>query len=335
MRVEGSAAEEPEARCGHGARSQREMNTNNGTATRLSERILYWLVERLYHTEVAHTEEMKNAVRQQEFYEAHRANEFAEAVAAARRYGVDWNGKDVLDIGCQNGSLTVQYLQYGARRVVGIDIDADAVRRAQEKYAHPSVEYLVSAPGTIPLPDNSIDAIVGVDVFEHVAQPLVLLRECRRVLRPGGGMLIRTWGWYHPFAPHLWATIPVPWAHVVFSEKTLMRTAHRVFHSSWYKPIMWDFDEQGRKDTQKYQETEISTDYLNKFLMRDFERAFKESGLHYRMHLLPFSSRYARWTKPFIHLPYVREFFTSYFWAALSKTLLLCSLASTLASSTG
>jgi hypothetical protein len=59
------------------------MNTNNGTATRLSEHILFWLVERLYHTEVAHTEEMKNAVREQECYEAHRANEFAEAVAAA------------------------------------------------------------------------------------------------------------------------------------------------------------------------------------------------------------------------------------------------------------
>ena len=50
-----------------------------------------------------------------------------------------------------------------------------------------------------------------------------------------------------------------------------------------------------------------------------FERIFRESGLRWFMHLEPFGSRYARWTRPLLRVPYVREFLTSYFWAVIEK----------------
>lgn len=286
---------------------------------RWSENVLFWLVKRLYRTEIAHSNQMKEALSTAASNASYRESQSSKVVAAARRYGVTLTDKVVLDLGCNNGALTVQYLNAGARRVVGVDIDAGAVEEARAKHAGPLAEFHVSGVTGLPLPDESVDVILCYDVFEHVARPAAILAECRRVLRPGGQMLIGTWGWHHPFAPHLWATMPVPWAHVVFSEATILRTCRRVFHAPWYVPNMHDLDEHGQKMRDKYLEESISTDYLNKFFISDFEKVFRESGLRWRAHLEPFGSRFARWTRVFHRVPYLREFFAAYLWAVLQK----------------
>jgi SAM-dependent methyltransferase len=286
---------------------------------RFSEHVLYWLARRLYHTEVAHSREMKDALSSPEKSASYRSAQCLRVIAAARRHGVPLADQVVLDLGCNNGELTAHYLEEGARRVVGVDIDSDAVESARAKYAGPATEFHVSGVTSLPLPDESVDSILSYDVFEHVSRPAEMLAECRRVLRSGGRMLIGTWGWHHPFAPHLWAVMPVPWAHVVFSEATILRTCRRVFHSPWYVPNMHDLDEHGQKKEDKYCHTKISTDYLNKYLVRDFERVFQESGLQWRLHPEPFGSRSANWSKVFLKVPYLREFFTAYFWAVLEK----------------
>jgi ubiquinone/menaquinone biosynthesis C-methylase UbiE len=86
--------------------------------------------------------------------------------------------------------LTVQY--DAPRTRTGVDIDAQAIERAKTRNSR--VSFLVGTPGTLPLPDASMDGILCYDVFEHVATPGDTLAECRRVLRPGGWMLIGTWG---------------------------------------------------------------------------------------------------------------------------------------------
>jgi len=285
----------------------------------LSEHILYWLARGLYKTQLAHSREMKEALSSPEKNTSYRAAQISRVVAAARRYGVQFGDKVVLDLGCSNGALTVQYLSTGARRVIGVDVDANAVAAARAQHAGPSVEFHVSEATRLPLPDESIDTIISYDVFEHISHPAEILAECKRVLRSGGKMLIGTWGWYHPFAPHLWATMPVPWAHVFFSEATVLRTCRRVFHARWYVPTMHDLDEHGRKKEDKYSEEAIPTNYLNKYLICDFERIFRGSGLQWRIHLEPFGSRYARWSRVFLRLPYLREFFHAYLWAVLQK----------------
>lgn len=287
--------------------------------SQLSEHLLFGLVRLCYRSQVAHSDEMKLAQSSAGRCEEYRTNQFGRIAEAAGRYGVELRGMTVLDLGCNDGAITDQYPRHGTGRVVGVDVDAQAIERASRRTSSPEVEYLVSAVDGIPLPDSSIDVVVCFDVFEHVARPAEILAECRRVLRPGGKMLIGTWGWYHPFAPHLWATMPVPWAHVFFSERTVLRTCRRVFHSPWYVPTMHDLDHRGVKVADKYLEESISTDYLNKYLIRDFERVFRSSGLSCRMHLEPFGSRYARWTAIFLGIPGIREFCASGFWAVLTK----------------
>lgn len=283
----------------------------------LADLALYHLARLLSKSEVAHSNEMKAAQRDASANATYRADEVVRVMAAVERYGVSVTGADVLDLGCNDGALTAQYAAKGPQSVLGVDIDADAIARAQRDRARPGVEYRLSGTTDLPVASASIDTIVCYDVFEHVAQPSRLLAECRRVLRPGGKMLIGSWGWLHPFAPHLWSAMPVPWAHVFVSERTLLRACRRVYHAPWYTPVRHDFDTNGNRKPDNYQEDSISTDYLNKFLISDFERAFEDSGFEWRLDLQPFGA--APWTRPMLSVPYVREFLHGYFWAVLEQ----------------
>ena len=286
---------------------------------RLTEALLYQLVKCFYRSEVAHSAEMKEALRSSEKYDAYRAAQIQRVTTAAEAYGVRIKGQQLLDLGCGEGALTAQFIRHGAKHVIGVDIDEKVVECARATFADLPAEFVVSQPTGLPVPDASIDTIVSFDVFEHVSRPASLLRECLRVLKPGGQMLIGTWGWNNPFAPHLWATMPVPWAHVFFSERTILRTCRRVFLSDWYVTNQFDLDERGNKRPDKYTYVGISTDYVNKYLLSDFAQAFREVGFQSQMHVLPFSSSYASWTKPLLKVPILREYLHSYFWAVLTK----------------
>jgi SAM-dependent methyltransferase len=65
---------------------------------------------------------------------------------------------------------------------------------------------IVRDDGTLPVPDESVDAVLSTQVLEHVADPGVYLRECNRVMRPGARMLLSTHGFmvYHPDPVDLW-----------------------------------------------------------------------------------------------------------------------------------
>jgi SAM-dependent methyltransferase len=60
--------------------------------------------------------------------------------------------------------------------------------------------------GTVPLEDDSVDAVLSTQVLEHVTEPERYLAECYRVLRPGGRMLLSTHGLmvYHPDPDDYW-----------------------------------------------------------------------------------------------------------------------------------
>lgn len=285
----------------------------------LSEKLLFAVTKKMFGSRLGQSEEMSEALSNDEHYADYRRQCLDKVLAAAQANGVSCVGKDVLDLGCYDGAISYGYLEAGARHVTGVDIDEAAVRAAQQKRSDDRIDFRHSQTSTLPLSDSSVDCIFCYDVFEHVEKPAAVLRECRRVLRPGGKMLIGTWGWYHPFAPHLWSTMPVPWAHVLFSERTMLRTCRRVYQSDWYVPNMHDFDEDGQRKPDKYTHESIPTDYLNKYLIRDFERVFRRSGLTYRIVPERFSSRWAAWTTPLLNVPFLKEFFTAYIWVVLER----------------
>ncbi len=285
----------------------------------ISESILYFLAKKMSSSEVAHSDDMKSALQSDDSYAQYRLSLIETVTDAAERFNVPIKDKVVLDLGCYDGAISEGYLDYGAKELYGVDIDSKAIQTAQANRSKENIHFLESTKTSIPLDDNSIDTIVCYDVFEHVEKPEKALLEINRILKPGGQILIGTWGWKHPFAPHLWSTMPVPYAHVFFSEKTVLRTCKRVYESDWYQPTFHDFDEDGNRKPGKYDHEEIPTDYLNKYLVSDFKKAFKDSPLEFNLYPQPFGSRFARWSRIFLNTPWISEFITGYLWVVLKK----------------
>lgn len=98
-------------------------------------------------------------------------------------------GKDVLDIACGEGYGSNCLARFGARSVVGVDIDGEAVTHAQIKYG---IEARVGSAESIPAGDDQFDLIVSFETIEHVADPGLFLDECVRVCRPGGALVVST-----------------------------------------------------------------------------------------------------------------------------------------------
>jgi 2-polyprenyl-3-methyl-5-hydroxy-6-metoxy-1,4-benzoquinol methylase len=98
-------------------------------------------------------------------------------------------GKDVLDIACGEGYGSAALAKAGASRVIGVDIDDTVCRHANRKYG---IEAVCGSAESIPLPDKSVDVVVSFETIEHIPDPRLFLRECRRVLRSGGQLVIST-----------------------------------------------------------------------------------------------------------------------------------------------
>jgi ubiquinone/menaquinone biosynthesis C-methylase UbiE len=98
-------------------------------------------------------------------------------------------GLDVLDIACGEGYGSA-LLASRARRVTGVDVEARAVEHARRTYYHPNVRFLAGDCVAIPAADASFDVVVSFETLEHIDQQDQMLSEIRRVLRPGGRLVI-------------------------------------------------------------------------------------------------------------------------------------------------
>ncbi len=113
---------------------------------------------------------------------------------------IDWTKKTVLDLGCAGGFMAEALTKNGAQ-VTGIDPAAQAIAAstARAKQMDQTIKYDVGVGENLPYPDDHFDAVVCVDVLEHVADLHKVLSEVARVLRPGGMFLVDTIN-RHPLA---------------------------------------------------------------------------------------------------------------------------------------
>src|SRR5258708_7265618 len=97
----------------------------------------------------------------------------------------------VLDVGCAFGYGTAALKGRGDAPpwVVGIERDEEHVQHARASY--PWLPFLRGDALDLPFGDGTVDAIVMLDIVEHIADPAAVFAEARRVLRRGGALLVR------------------------------------------------------------------------------------------------------------------------------------------------
>jgi SAM-dependent methyltransferase len=98
---------------------------------------------------------------------------------------------EVLDIACGEGYGSA-LLAGKARRVTGIDISAECIEHASERYTSPNLRYVRSDASNLTFPDAFFDAVVSFETIEHCMDYAAVLDEMKRVLKPGGFLVIST-----------------------------------------------------------------------------------------------------------------------------------------------
>ena len=98
-------------------------------------------------------------------------------------------GKRVLDIASGEGYGSFLLSSF-ALSVVGVDISAEAISFASSKYQVANLKYINGSCADIPLEDNMVDVVVSFETIEHHDLHEEMMREIRRVLVPGGLLII-------------------------------------------------------------------------------------------------------------------------------------------------
>jgi len=134
-------------------------------------------------------------------------------------------GAKVLDVGCGSGERLEKMRGLGWT-VSGIDFDEKAVGMAKERGLDVSC-------GTIPgiwFPPETFDAITMSHLIEHVPDPIELLKECRRILKPGGRVVVTTpnsSSWAHRLMKEHWRGLEPPRHLHVFGPSSIEQTLRK------------------------------------------------------------------------------------------------------------
>ena len=91
----------------------------------------------------------------------------------------------ILDVGCGTGANLLMLSEYGDAE--GVDISEDALAFCRERGLE---KVRLGAAEKLPYADGTFDLVTALDVVEHMDDDLAGLREMRRVLRPGGRVLL-------------------------------------------------------------------------------------------------------------------------------------------------
>jgi ubiquinone/menaquinone biosynthesis C-methylase UbiE len=99
-----------------------------------------------------------------------------------------YRGRTLLEVGCGIGTDLVRFARGGAI-VTGIDLSETAIELARKNFQLHGVtaeDLRIANAEALPFADDSFDVVYGHGVIQYTADPERLLRECCRVLRPGG-----------------------------------------------------------------------------------------------------------------------------------------------------
>lgn len=185
--------------------------------------------------------------------------------------------KVVLDIGCGAAGKSLFYAKSGAKKVVGIEIvehyreEAEAL--AKDLGLEDKFEFVVGDASKMPFEENSFDTIIMNDAMEHVDDPVSVLHEIERVLKPGGRLYVNFPPYYHPYGAHLSDVMGTPWIQMFFSEETL---------AAVYRDLVKDLPDGDMRVQFRIGQDEKGKDYfkyINHMTLKRFKKIKRETNL--------------------------------------------------------
>lgn len=116
-------------------------------------------------------------------------------------FGKDLKNLTLLDLGSSTGIID-NVLANKFKKVVGTDIDREAISFAKKNFQKKNLEFKVEDAMKLSFPDNNFDVVVCTHVYEHVPDQKQLFSEIYRVLKPGGVCYLAAQNKLWPWEPH-------------------------------------------------------------------------------------------------------------------------------------
>lgn len=215
--------------------------------------------------------------------------------------------KRILDMGCGAGGKSIYFLSRGAKHVVGVDIfesyDEESNAFAAEMGYKDKFTFVCASACDLPFDDNSFDVVIMNDFFEHVDDPEGALREALRLLVPGGRIYINFPPYFHPQGGHMTDVIYIPYVHLFFSEKQLIKA---------YKQLVKGLPDEEMRLNLRFSKDEKGKErytYINHMSLRRAKKIMKKLGIVPEFYKeVTIGSRAARLSK----IPFMNELFVHF-----------------------
>ena len=163
----------------------------------------------------------KHRLRSKEDYKKFQAFQATLLLRYLRGFGINIQGKRVLDLGSGIGGYSEEMVRYGAT-VISLDLIKPSCRLMQGH--NPIIANALS----IPLCDEGIDFVFCASLIEHVSDPVRLLAEIQRVLKEGGHCYLSFPPFYNPRGGHEFSPF-----HYLGEYWAIRLTRQRRRHPEW------------------------------------------------------------------------------------------------------
>lgn len=96
--------------------------------------------------------------------------------------------KKILDLGCGKGRFCRKIKDFGFVNIIGVEPSKELIRIARRN--NKDIKFVQASATDLPFGDNEFDILVCIEVLEHIPDTEKAIKEMKRVLRPGGRILI-------------------------------------------------------------------------------------------------------------------------------------------------
>jgi len=211
----------------------------------------------------------------------------------------DFKGKVIVDYGCGYGFDSLFVFQKGANHLYALEVSGTRLERSRqlhETHGFSNVTYInnenVEAL-TTKIGKRVVDIVLCRDVMEHVSSPEKVLKSIYDILKIGGMAYIGLSPFFRsPYGAHIRTKCALPWVHLIFSEKTVIKVFKKLYNLPESTKRYIDIEGSGVNKLSYFEYLDmlhsfdwiIEDNYINSFS----DRSFPDKLLNIMVRISPF-----------------------------------------------